>query len=442
MFRKTVFIFIIIFNLIICIGCNQNELLMEAPKLPDDQQEIRELLKHLLKPDARLTAVNNGTNKNAIQFIDLDQDGHEEAIVNYILENDSAPLRCLILKKGSKGWETVGEAKGIGYSIDRIDYQDITGDGQKEIIIGWQLGDLMTKGVSVYRLYDDNLEEVFVDYYEEMVVGDLDLDKLKELVLIKRDRENLEAKAQLFKYRDNQIRLVDEVEMDGTVNGYFNIVMGFAKHNQKGIFIDSGLGAHSAQTELIVIQEGKLKNIFFDPQKGVDNKLFKPYSTVSIDIDNDGIVEISNLREPVGYEDAAMAAIPWIETWYKWDGKDDLVPCLESYSNYIMGLRFYFPDKWDERITINTVYKDQKDGSIIFSYLSEDNRKYSLFTIETFNLDKWEQLEKSDIDQVEISRNLNRIYAVHIDSRASHQKAGEMHLDIDEIKENFKIISD
>ena len=140
----------------IFVGCGgPQEPLMRAPKLPEAQEDIRVTLRGLLKSEAKLTALNNGKNKDAIQFVDLNGDGQDEVVVSYILEEDEEPLRVLVLQREQKGWKILDEIKGLGYGIDRIDFGDISGDGMLDIAVGWQLEGTAKKGVSIFQ-WDKN----------------------------------------------------------------------------------------------------------------------------------------------------------------------------------------------------------------------------------------------------------------------------------------------
>lgn len=427
---------LIIFMITFLMGCGADMVKPKAPKLPGVQEEIREELKRILRSDAKLTNVINGENKNAVQLIDLDNDGEEEVVIFYIIENDPDPLRVLVLKKEDGKWIEKDEIKGVGYGVDRVYYEDVTGDGNREIIIGWQLTDWMNKGVGVYQWDGKNIKEIFVESYEEMTLYDFDGDGKTEIFLVKLDRDEFKSSGELFKYGFNDMKLLSTTELDGGVNGHTNVVAGKVSENKNGVIIDSGLGAHSGLTELLVYEGNAFKNIFSDLE---DNGILNPYMVVSGDYDEDGILEIPILREPMGYEGVAMAYISWITVWNKWDGKDGLYPIAEAYYNYSDGYYFKFPAKWDKKVTIDVSNEDLGNSKVVFSYLrNPKSKKRPLFAINTFSLKQWKELGKYHSEKyIEIQRNIDKVYVVNI-----IDDSFKMALNEEEIKQNFFLLEE
>ncbi|RKD21556.1 hypothetical protein SAMN02745883_01075 [Caminicella sporogenes DSM 14501] len=416
--------------------------LMKPPELSINQEEVKDLVKEKLGSNAKLISPKRGENNSAIQFVDLDNDKKDEVLVLYRLENDKYPLRGLILTQQGDDWKIDEGIKGIGYDFDSILFKDITGDGNLEIVVSWDIGEeRINKGLSVYKYENGNSVEMFNDSYEAFAVDDIDNDKKAEIFLVKLNKDEIKSKGKLYKYVDKKIKLVDEVDMDGGIGVHYSVKVGMASKDKKGIFLDATVGAHSSITELIVMENGKLKNVFYNEETESVDATFRSYGSVSEDIDNDGIIEIPLLREPATYENASMAEIPWITSWYKWDGKDGLKFNGEGYFNILGGYYFSFPEKWDKRITLKHIESDEnKSGrdELIFSYVDKNGEKCKLFTIEVFNKKDWEgNLEKDKY--VEIDSEADKIYAVSIEKDITNEQARKMNLNIDEIKDNFRI---
>lgn len=436
----------------LCItGCTLNETpedLMKVPNVSLKQGEVKAKLKEIIPKESTLLGPKNG-NKNAIQFIDLDKDNEDEAVIFYTLKSDIFPLRTLILKKNGSSWEKHSEIKGVGYDIDQVFYKDITGNGNLEIIVGFQGGKYLSKGVGVYAYSAEGIKRIFKESYNLLAIGDLDQDKKNELFLVKADREKGEANAQVYKYLDEAISLVDETKMEG-YSYYESAIVGKATKDKVGVFVDAGVGAHSAYTDLLVLEQGKLRNIFFDPVKEITDKTFKAHYVQSRDIDNDSIIEIGLLRDATESKDKSFASTPYITSWYKWDGQDGLVLCKESYDDGYANCSFVFPDKWinNNLITIerDDIYSDD-DGIYKFSfniYDQKSKKKYNLFTISSINIEIWKKasnkFKDEGIDYQELTRSMTKVYAVsNFKDNLLPAKYKSIELTFKDIKNHFSI---
>lgn len=70
--------------LLIASGCsNKDELdsLMKPPKLSDSQSQISEIMVKFIPKEARLIIPSYGENQKSIEYIDIDGDKKEEAII-------------------------------------------------------------------------------------------------------------------------------------------------------------------------------------------------------------------------------------------------------------------------------------------------------------------------------------------------------------------------
>ncbi len=427
-------LFIVIGLITGCGFIESSEDIMKPPKLSISQEEVRELLHEVLDDDAELLSPQNGVDKNPIQFVDLNNDNEKEVVVFYRIENDKYPLRGLILTKDSGEWRINEGIKGLGNEFDNIMFEDITGNGILEIIIGWDIGDDFNKGISIYQYQEDKTIEIFNDSYEVFAIDDFDNDSISDIFLVKLNRIDLKSKGQLYKFNDEEMILVDEVQLDGTVNVHYNVNTGLAYDNIVGVFLDSGVGAHAAQTELVILKDGELENVFFNKEMGYVENTFRAYGTRCEDIDDDGIIEIPLLREPISYDTSAMSWMPWITSWYQWDGEHGLKFDSEGYYQEYY---FSFPKKWNERITLDSSLEGEKE-TLIFSYFDEDNRKYKLFTIKVFTTEGWANSVEHD-KFVKIDEELGKVYTISIVDDEYYDYIENMKLSLDEIKEHFQI---
>lgn len=448
--KKIVGIMILTF-LFLLSGCNlqQPDQVMRPPGLPIEEEEIRGLLKQILPTNAKLISPLRGEDSVPIRFVDLNQDQQDEVLVFYKEEDAISPVWLLVLEREQEDWVKRDEIQGVSNRIDQVQLVDLTGDQQPEVLVGWQVngGGSLDKGISIYQYKSSQLNEIFKDSYTELVVADLvqssgeEVSQRYELILIRLDRYQLEAEAELLAWQQGQWIKLGTAEIDGAINGYVAVQAGLARADQMGVFLDEALGAHSGNTELLVYDsEQGLVSVLANGDSSAD-KAFKAYIEFSQDIDDDGIVEIAHLRPSIGYEKASMAGTIWIRSWYEWNGQQGLEFDRESYSKYSWdeGFSLLFPERWNQQIRVDASEYGAEDEWVRFSYVdSETEETDLLFTIAIFEPAEWE-VKKTEGYQ-KITKNLMKIYAVQFSEMQLDETSQVMQMDLAEIRSNFKLI--
>jgi len=372
--------------------------LMKSPSLKRDQQTIKEYIDAELLNGETLYKPENPDGMSAVNFVDLDGDGSIEAVVYY---KDSAnySLGAYVFASVGEKWELASKIESSGVDISYSGFYDFTGDGEKEIVMAWSADKLdifMNKYVSVYS-YGEEVEELYHDSYTEMVVGDFYGSGNFEILLLNLDRNVSEPSStgRLVAFSDESLQIVDKINLDPYINGYYNAVSGLASADKAGIFLDMGIGAHSAATYLLVVDEGKIENVFSGDGSSFYSKTSKAYAVESMDINGDGIIEIGTYEEPYG-NTFSMADTPWIIDWHQWDGENGLDLVMKSYSNSEKDLRIDFPDEWVDDVTLGYAGDGTKDLQIM--YVDENSgRTYPVYNVRVIK----EEMLPERIDMLE-----------------------------------------
>lgn len=372
--------------------------LMKTPDAKGDQRTIYQAVIRALPSGAKLLAPSKPEKTSPIELRDLNGDGEEEVIAFYKTNKEDYAIYTLVLRKEGDEWKRIIAEQNMGQTLYYADYQDVTGDGKLNIIIGTGSEDSVEPNdLTVYELQGDKLKPILQRPYTEVAVGNLDEDKAEELVVFLHDREKMTAQAQVYKMKNGSYTIADTLQMDGTINGYEQVEIGRATREKWGVFVDVAIGAHSAYTDLLIMENGKLRNVFAAGRaEEIDGKTFKAYSVPSEDINHDGVMEIATLIEPPGAEDIAMVNIPWITSWSRWDGKAGLIPIHENYNNYEIGFRVDFPSNWTNKVTVRT-HEKENSGSVSFYYTGQKDEAGQLpllATIEYYARGVWKNKEK------------------------------------------------
>ncbi|MBM7854557.1 hypothetical protein JOC37_000930 [Desulfohalotomaculum tongense] len=380
-------------------GCSMslspNEL-VKHPKMEVNQQEIKQAVERFLPQGAKLTIPLRPEKASAFEQVDLNGDGSDELVAFYKKGQDILELGILILGKEEEQWTLLDNIEEPGQSIEYAEFHNITGDKAPELVVGWSGGSGMNSELSVYTLQNKKMKQLMRKNCADFSVGDLDGDLKADIaVFFRTDKEVLPyavelpyAVVQLYRYVDGKLKMTNEMEYEAVYPD--RVTIGNATKDKRGIFVDVVAGAHSAYTQLLMLENGRFKNMIGTP-KGDFPITFKAYPLPSQDIDNDGIIEIGMMTEPPGTENLAMVDIPWVNVWYKWNEGGGLIPVAEDYSDWEEGYRFKIPGSWKDKYTVREVTGDDgKVQSVDFYYTGRDKKEMAkLFSIRYVAQEKW-----------------------------------------------------
>lgn len=433
---------------VVLTGCSLTAVpseLVKAPKLDINKQEIKQAVENYLPGNAELTIPINPQHSSAIKQCDVDGDGSNELFVFYKKVQNSK-FGAVILEKSGEQWEMMDNIEEFAKEIDYAGFHDIAGDKIPEFIIGWSGGSSFAKKLSVYTMEDQKIKCLTENKYVDLSIGDLNKNGKADIALMYKDNNKKLpiSVVELYEYKDGKLKMTHKKEYEGYPE---QVVIGNTSQEMRGIFVDIGLGAHSALTQLAVLRGDKLVNVF------EQNKTFKPYPLPSKDINSDGNIEIGMQTQPPGTEDLCMAEIPWINTWYQWGGKDDLVRVAQDYADYGEGYRFEIPQNWTGKFTIKSVLKkeDFTVQAVSFYYTGQSEDLVKLLTIDYVTRENWpgkeKELKEDKICYSVIGENGDKVFVGIIPSGEPNlsnddlQEYKQMFLDEKEIKQAFEMIN-
>ncbi len=384
-----------------CTGCGfmgQPGAYMRLPKLPAEQEALKQTIERSLPDGAALIRPRKAEQKGAFSLIDLDGDGSEEAVFFYKIK-DKEQLHGEIWEMKDEAWQRLDRFEGAGFELDSLTFDDVVRQGRKDVIAGYSTGAESAKGLAVYSVEAGRMVKKLELPYTDYVIDDLNGDGKKDITIVEHER-GISSKAALYQY-DGELRKLGNVRLDSTVNDYYNVLGGRVSADKRGVVLDASVGAHSSYTELLVYEGGKLKRAL-PPQT-----TYKAYSGKSEDADGDGILEISGMYAPPGYENEAMASIPWIETFAKWDGGRGLTTVLERYFNGEYGYTFDIPPEWKDRFTVK-----KSENSVRFVNPGDGGL---LAEIRAFPQAEWTDEPES---WAVLSRTMDQVYAIDANGAA------------------------
>lgn len=396
-------------------GCNQfSDEGLKSPKLDSKKAELIETIKSTTKNEFELAAPSEPENANSIYLSDIDNDGKTEAVV--LMKSKITQEFMQIVYKYNEGvWNTVNimslqNCQAVKY----LKLADINNDRKLEEIIGITNVTDSKNRLIIYSFNEKEAREVMNREFQNVAIGNAEGDNsLPSIIITEKSKIQGDYTGYLtvFKWDGTEMKKLDSIFV-GEDTYHSRISVRKIRKSENAVFLDGEIGAHSGYTFVYGLKEGKLRKLVNTDK----NPTFSAHPLPSEDIDGDGICEIGIEAEPPGYEDAAIAGIPYYEEWYKWDGKDGLMSVREQYFDSNSGYYFVIPAKWKGKFSI-VKNENGRNNSVEFVYydsFSPDIHRYPLITLMRADAQGWEK-EKSKYHVIYTFEDNEKVLAV-IDS--------------------------
>ncbi len=454
-FAIVILVFVLCLSLSSCnISIGSVDALMRPPKLSGDNSLLQVAFERTLgKSDTVVmkTAVS-GDNRSSFMFFDLDNDNVDEAFVFYSDPAVDEMAKVGIFKKIENEWELVSSIKGQGEDIYEVNFADINGDDTFELILCWLyttdaennaqnvISVASERIMTVYKYSENSTTLLKTETFSKLLVDDFNGDGSDDLLLVNIDLLNTENRttARFLSFDENYVITLDTIVAISGLLEVFNMTVDTVKVDSQDhtrIYIDGTITESAAITEVIEIDHSTFEFSLPLYENNISGKpvTLRDSRTSSVDIDNDGIVEIPTLENlPYGerISDDTEKPIPLnLTVWSELsDDSDSLIETdFKCILNSTYGYMFVFANEWTDRIT--AVYNS--DTALLKFYLLEDGAVGdALFMLRAFSELKWDD-EHGDYEKISASGAL--IYGYfYIDNEL---------INADDIKNNFVIIN-
>ena len=358
-------------------GCSQTDFanidgVMSPPKLTEEQNMIYAALEDSVGKNIRLKYPKTGDYKSAFVMQNIDDEPGEEAIVFYESTSKgpdaSLNVHVKVLDKQDGEWKAAGEVTGDGTEVDKICFGQSKEYGKTYIAIGYSLVNQTEKILKVYLYENRSLNLVYSQGYSVMEVMDLDMDSDDELVVISSGGAKTDPtarltnpEAKLLDYTAGGFQVSGTVKMDVSVYEYANVQKGKVYPRKTALYLDGLKGTDLYGTEMLYVENGALCNAVYNSRENMTLQTIR-VGLKSMDVNNDGILEIPVSYPAPGYEEAAEGDQLLLTDWSDlMDGQ--LMKIMTAYVNGSEGYIFKFPEEWVDKVSVK---KDGTSGDVVF----------------------------------------------------------------------------
>lgn len=452
---KTIAAAVLSASMLLLSGCASsgfdNTNLLRPPRTTGDKAQIQEIIEEKAGRDYTLKYPKNGSYRSAIINEDLDGDGADEAIVFYKSSRDDEATHILLIKNLDGTWKDIGDYSSGSSDVDRVEIGDISGDGLREVIVGWsdQTGSVCT--LSAYVIQEKTSAEFkSEDTYSQFLLADMAGDGKMSIMLFSTASQSSEATAKMLQFdpESKKIFTRSSVAMSNSASSFLSISFGKATKSQSGIFVDT-LGAnHESETQFIYWDKNKSNLVNPLNARNSDSSSANPTlrnssTAVCTDINGDGITDIPTLMLLPHNNAENIDLVVYQSTWNSYDpAGNKLASIMDTVTNPELGYYFIIPDEWKGKITA----RSSLFGNSITFYLwnadaDDDNAKQEgslgdiLLTIHVFSAQEW--VNTKNEDYIEVGDYGDLVYTVNIPSETENTKGISMSLN--KIPDYFKL---
>lgn len=323
--------------------------LLLLPKVPTEYVQLQQQLDEILQEGAVYAVAEAGTNRQAVQLMDLDGDGDEEALAFFRAE--SGAYQVCVFRQKNGAYIRLGMAEGYGTTLRAIYYPRI-GQGRRALAMCWGFDEGGSYGMTVYGfgVGDEGMSVLMDIQYGDVTIRDIDGDGAEEIAFAVRDSVTSLYSARVFQFREGQYRVLFEVPMCLEVRSVANMQFGTVEDGLVGLYIDSLATTGGYVTDLICYDGQTAANRTIDQASGSGSRTWRNGSVFCADINGDGLIDIP-IAHAYSYElteAEPRARLDWIN--FERDGGE--TPVGSTLHSVSENWYLVWPDKWGDRVRV------------------------------------------------------------------------------------------
>ena len=425
-----------------CMMMNSSDLLTLPEISPEHQQLLR--LINSVTASANWVTTNPvaGSNRLTMQFVDFYSDGIPEAVAFFRNQKDFSLRAVLYTKTGSSSYTELCSVEMTGEQFHRVDYADLDGDGNTELLIGARHDTAAIYGLHVYSIRNGEAVNLLTTTYSDLAIYDLDGDGLDEILTVSTGETGGNAYAELFAYKNSEMTSLGTAPVSAEVRAPSAMRTGYLNADTpaviaEGSFTDltgtvkylSDVFVYRAEEGLINLSYAELFGQSFETQRTVP--------LAFSDVDFDGFLEF-----PISVASPQPATVNTVTgqyvRWYGYAADGNVETKADTYHSADGAWYFLLPPEWRDKAYVRTFTTSDYSGAV---FMCEQNGlQCELMTIFIFSSEL--DMRRCDVDGlVPLAKYGNVWYAVLLDNEDGALPP-EMYLtDPAEIKERFVLIS-
>lgn len=392
--------------------------LFALPRVPDEYTGLNQQLEQLISDGYEYAAPTAGQNIQSVQMVDLNGDDTQEAVVFLRKPNDEKPMKILVFEKPGESYELLCMVESSGSSIDSVYYEDLTGDGRNELVVGWKISSTV-QTLAVYNIGREAIP-LMSSSYTRFAVQELNTYDPPALFVLRSDNDGMPV-AEVYTWQTNILAVAYRCGLSSTMSDMArgSVVKGTLSGGKSAVFITGVSDNGKAVTDILTWDGDTVVNLTADAATGKSD-VIQPYrQMIPQDINEDGVTEVPFPDEQSNGNDTLTM---WRQ--YTRTGRSRLI--MQTYHCHSGGWYFQIPEKWRNRVSAGSAEVVAGENQVTL-YL-DDEAVLSLYTITNENRENRAVMGSRFV----LWRQPGTIYAAEL-----YDGAVEYGIDMQQVKDGF-----
>lgn len=359
--------FLLLAALLFCLsGCYSGNIdqYFSLPMASEEYRQLQSLIDEELASGSEYAAPIHGSYRQSVQLSDVDGDGADEALAFF---RDAAKNPKINIYDSENGeYRLALSISGEGSSIGRIDYADLTGDGQKELLVSWQISSGLSV-LGVYSLAGWSGDVLLSTDSAEFVTGDINRDGCDELLNLRAANSTTYLVDQ-YTFPLGQEPQATSAALSAGISALQRLRMVTLAGDAPALLAESTLTTGDLVSDLFVCRDGSLINLTMNRTTQI-SETRRSYSLVyAQDIDGDGSTEIPHPQQLYSRGDEVF----WSIAWFRYDASGRASTIMTTYHCVTDNWYLVLPSDWDVGLTVRRDDSVSGERAVILSRLRSD----------------------------------------------------------------------
>ena len=401
------------------------EELFQLPRMAEEYTGLTQELETLISQGYEYASPTGGRNIQSVQMVDLDGDGKQEALAFVRMSSDEKPLKIFVFRLENDKYQRFCTIESSGTAVDSVYYQDLNGDGRRELIVGWRIS-AEVQTVAVYTVAREPVA-LMSSGYTRFTIQDLNSDGISSLLVLRTDADS-QPVAEFYGWQDEQMGVAYRCVLSSTMASVNrgSLVSGWLDADTPALYITGVDEQGMAATDILVFRQelGLVNLALAGSSTGVSNAVYPYRQLLPQDIDNDGVIELPS-------PDTGWTAeqTDGLVTWLRCDADGKLTAVNKTYHSLSCGWYLTIPQSWwDWSVGTATTSITNENQ---FNLTINDDPVLSLYTITGENRENRGRMGK----RVLLRRQTATVYAGELQDAAAYYG-----MDEDLLRRSFNLI--